>query len=52
MRIVGSPLKLSESPVGYRRAPPLAGEHTDEILGERLALTAEAIQALKQAKII
>jgi crotonobetainyl-CoA:carnitine CoA-transferase CaiB-like acyl-CoA transferase len=52
VRIVGSPLKLSESPVGYRRAPPLAGEHTDEILGERLALTAEAIQALKQAKII
>ncbi|MFH1928009.1 MAG: CoA transferase [Chloroflexota bacterium] len=30
--LVGSPLKLSRTPVAMRRHPPLLGEHTDEIL--------------------
>ncbi|MSO55249.1 MAG: CoA transferase [Rhodospirillales bacterium] len=30
--LVGSPLKLSASPVAYHRPPPLLGEHTDEVL--------------------
>jgi len=29
-----SPMRLSETPVKYRLAPPLLGEHTDEILKE------------------
>lgn len=32
--MVGSPLKLSRTPVTMRRHPPLAGEHTKEILME------------------
>ena len=32
--LVGSPLKLSRTPVAMRRHPPLLGEHTDEILRE------------------
>jgi len=32
--LVGSPLKLSRTPVAMRRHPPLLGEHTDEILQE------------------
>jgi crotonobetainyl-CoA:carnitine CoA-transferase CaiB-like acyl-CoA transferase len=32
--VVSSPMKLSETPVQYRRAPPLLGEHTDEVLAE------------------
>jgi crotonobetainyl-CoA:carnitine CoA-transferase CaiB-like acyl-CoA transferase len=31
---VGNPIHLSETPVVYRRPPPLLGEHTDEILRE------------------
>jgi formyl-CoA transferase len=31
---VGSPLKMSDTPVEYRLPPPLMGEHTDEILIE------------------
>ena len=34
MRLVASPMKLSATPVRYRHAPPLLGEHTDEVLGE------------------
>jgi len=32
--LVASPIKLSATPVAYRRAPPLLGEHTDAVLAE------------------
>ncbi len=32
--LVGSPLKMSETPVEYRLPPPLMGEHTEEVLRE------------------
>ena len=34
LRLVGSPMKLSATPVQVRRAPPLLGQHTDEVLTE------------------
>jgi crotonobetainyl-CoA:carnitine CoA-transferase CaiB-like acyl-CoA transferase len=34
LRLVGSPLKFSETPVDYKRPPPRLGEHTDEVLKE------------------
>lgn len=34
VELVGNPLKFSETPVSYRRAPPVCGEHTQEILDE------------------
>jgi crotonobetainyl-CoA:carnitine CoA-transferase CaiB-like acyl-CoA transferase len=33
LRVVASPMKLSLTPVQYRCAPPLLGQHTDEVLG-------------------
>jgi len=32
--LVGSPLKMSDTPVEYRLHPPLMGEHTEEVLRE------------------
>ena len=32
MRLVGSPIQMSEAPVTLRRAPPRLGQHTEEIL--------------------
>jgi len=45
--IAASPLKFSDSPVQYRRPAPLLGEHTQQILSERLGLSEADIQALK-----
>jgi crotonobetainyl-CoA:carnitine CoA-transferase CaiB-like acyl-CoA transferase len=50
--LIGSPLKLSETPVGYRRPPPQLGEHTDEVLCELLELGPAERQALRTAGII
>ena len=32
--LVGSPLKMSDTPVAYRLHPPLMGEHTEDVLRE------------------
>ena len=48
--IAASPLKLSGSPVQYRRPAPLLGEHTRQVLAERLGLSDEEIQALAQPR--
>jgi formyl-CoA transferase/CoA:oxalate CoA-transferase len=34
LRTVGSPLKLSDTPTRVRTAPPVLGQHTDEVLAE------------------
>jgi len=31
---IGNPIKLSATPVTYRHAPPMVGQHTAEVLGE------------------
>ncbi len=49
--LVGSPLKLSRTPVSVRRHPPLAGEHNTEILLE-LGYDEQEIKQLKQNNII
>ena len=49
--LVASPIKLSATPVQYRRAPPLLGEHTDQVLIE-LGLSETEIARLRTAGII
>ena len=51
LRLVASPLKLSATPVQYRRPPPLLGEHTEEVLLE-LGLDAQDIAALRVQGVI
>ena len=45
--LVASPIRLSKTPVEYRRAPPLVGEHTDEILAD-LGVDAAGIAGLRE----
>ncbi|SFQ24037.1 Crotonobetainyl-CoA:carnitine CoA-transferase CaiB [Geopseudomonas sagittaria] len=49
---VASPLRLSATPVQYRNAPPLLGEHTDAVLGELLGLDAAALAGLRERQVI
>ncbi len=46
-----SPLRMSALPVQHR-APPMLGEHTDQILGNWLGLSTEQLQALNAQGVI
>ncbi|MPS79790.1 MAG: CoA transferase [Achromobacter sp.] len=48
--VTASPLRFSDSPVVYRRAPPLLGEHTEQVLREVLGKSPEAIEAFKRPR--
>ncbi|MBL6853792.1 MAG: CoA transferase [Alphaproteobacteria bacterium] len=52
LTLVASPLRLSATPPEYRSAPPLLGEHTDDILSGVLALSADEIARLRDAGVI
>ena len=50
--LIGNPLKMSKTPVEYRRAPPVLGEHTDEVLEELLSLDEDARKKLRDTGVI
>lgn len=49
---LANPLVFSETPVRYDTAPPLQGEHTEQVLKEVLGLDDDKIQALIRDSII
>jgi len=49
---VASPIRLSETPVQYRMAPPLLGEHTHEVLCDLLGMSEQEVSALQQAGVV
>jgi crotonobetainyl-CoA:carnitine CoA-transferase CaiB-like acyl-CoA transferase len=51
LRGVASPIRLSATPVEYRRHPPMLGEHSDEILGE-LGCDAAGIESLRREGVV
>jgi len=52
VHLVGSPLKLSETPTALRSHPPLLGEHTDKVLTDLLRYTPETIARLREENAI
>ncbi len=52
LKLAGSPFKLSRTPVQMAGAPPLLGQHTDEVLRESLGLSAGELADLREAGII
>ncbi|HBR68621.1 MAG TPA: CoA transferase [Rhodospirillaceae bacterium] len=52
VKLVGSPLKLSETPVSYTAAPPMLGQHTGDVLETLLGLSRAEIKDLEKKGII
>lgn len=49
---VASPIRLSETPVEYRNAPPLLGEHTAQVLERVLGLSSGAVESLRRSGVV
>lgn len=49
---VASPMRLSRTPVEYRRPPPLLGEHTEQVLRYLLGHSDARVNAWRQAGIV
>ena len=52
IRVLGVPIKLSDTPGGVRSAPPALGQHTEAILRDDCGLTAQQIETLRSNKVI
>jgi glutaryl-CoA transferase len=52
MALLGSPLRLSETPVEYDLPPPLLGQHTDEVLAVLLGMEQSEIERLRGDNVV
>jgi crotonobetainyl-CoA:carnitine CoA-transferase CaiB-like acyl-CoA transferase len=50
--LVANPIKMSKTPTGASTAPPMLGQHTSEVLRERLSLSEVEIAALHAKGIV
>ncbi len=52
VELIGNPIKMSATPVSYRRPPPSLGQHTDEVLKEVLGMDDAELQKLRKQGLI
>ncbi|MBM3593494.1 MAG: CoA transferase [Alphaproteobacteria bacterium] len=52
VQVIANPVKLSATPPSYRSAPPVLGEHTQDVLTAVLNMSAADIAALKEKGIV
>jgi crotonobetainyl-CoA:carnitine CoA-transferase CaiB-like acyl-CoA transferase len=50
--LVASPLRLTKTPPEYRSAPPILGQHTDEVLNGVLGLSPSDIKILRSQGVV
>lgn len=51
-QLIGSPMRFTETPVTYRHPPPLIGQHTEEVLREKLGLSDDDLSTLREKEVI
>jgi len=52
VKVIANPVKLSATPPSYRSAPPVLGEHTQDVLTSVLKMSASDIATLKEKGIV
>ena len=52
IRVLGTPLKLSDTPASIRTPPPVLGQHTDAILEHDVGLPSAAIRELRRSGVV
>ncbi len=52
IRTVASPIRLSETPAAYAAPPPALGADTEQVLANRLGLSAGALSALRSKGVV
>jgi len=52
LRLVSSPMKLSETPVRVEMPPPLLGQHTEQVLRDLLDCSDDRLTQLRSGKVI
>jgi crotonobetainyl-CoA:carnitine CoA-transferase CaiB-like acyl-CoA transferase len=52
LRVLGVPIKLSETPGAVRTAPPALGQHTRQILQEDCGLSEREIEELRATRVV
>jgi crotonobetainyl-CoA:carnitine CoA-transferase CaiB-like acyl-CoA transferase len=50
--VIANPVRLSETPADYRMPPPVLGEHTEEVLRERLGLDKARVAKLREEGVV
>jgi crotonobetainyl-CoA:carnitine CoA-transferase CaiB-like acyl-CoA transferase len=50
--LINSPIKMSGTPTTARMAPPMLGQHTEEVLGELLDMDSAAVGTLRDQGVI
>ena len=52
IKVVAPPVRMSDTPGSVRTPAPLLGQHTEEVLRDRLGMSASEIARLKEAQVI
>jgi glutaryl-CoA transferase len=52
LKMVGIPFRLNGTPAAIRRAPPLLGQHTEEVLSGELGMSEARIAQLRAERVI
>jgi crotonobetainyl-CoA:carnitine CoA-transferase CaiB-like acyl-CoA transferase len=52
LKVLGVPIKLSETPGRVRTAPPVLGQHTETVLRDELGVGREELEALRRGRVI
>ena len=50
--LVANPIRMSESPVQYRRPPPMLGEHTGDVLSDWLDIDDAQVEELRRKQVL